>query len=295
MWAGVTVLCWAPLFSVAKRTLPYLDAFALATTRYLFGVIVLMALLVAAEGWQALRFGGRFAPAAAFGVAGIAGFNLFVWVGLTFTLPEHAAVILALQSPLTALAVWITRGQRPAPFTLGCVVAAICGVLVVVTKGNAIDVFQGGTLLGDALVFFGAICWVMYGLASPHFSGWSPLRVTVLTCLTGLGGLIAANAAAVAADWAAVPSLGALASVWWQILYFSLFSVALGVLAFNNSVRRLGPLNTMLMLNVTPVIVFGIEAALGRSFAVIELAGAALVIAALVANNLYLRGASTRR
>jgi len=289
------VACWAPLFSVAKRTLPYLDPFALATARYLFGVIVLVALLAAVEGRQALRFGGRLAPAAVFGVVGIAGFNLCVWVGLIFTLPEHAAVILALQSPLTALAVWITRGQRPAPFTLRCVLAAITGVLIVVTKGNPIDVFHGSTLLGDALVLLGGICWVMYGLASAHFSGWSPLRITVLTCMTGFAGLLVANVIAIAAGWASVPGMAAFASVWWQILYFSLFSVALGVLAFNNSVRRLGPLNTLLMLNVTPVIVFGIEAALGRRFAAIELAGAVLVIAALVANNLYLRGTSTRR
>jgi hypothetical protein len=37
------------------------------------------------------------------------------------------------------------------------------------------------------------------------------------------------------------------------------------------------------------VIVFGIEAALGQSFSAIELAGAGLVIGALVANNLFLR------
>ncbi len=49
------------------------------------------------------------------------------------------------------------------------------------------------------------------------------------------------------------------------------------------------------MLNLIPVGVFAIEAALGRSFAAIELGGAAIVIGALVANNLYLRGASTRR
>jgi hypothetical protein len=48
----------------------------------------------------------------------------------------------------------------------------------------------------------------------------------------------------------------------------------------------------MLMLNLIPVIVFAIEAWLGRSYAWIELAGAATVIGALVANNLYLRGQS---
>ncbi|HEX6267439.1 MAG TPA: hypothetical protein VFZ81_11155, partial [Burkholderiales bacterium] len=72
-------------------------------------------------------------------------------------------------------------------------------------------------------------------------------------------------------------------------------TVVLGVLGFNNAARRLGPLNTMLMLNVIPISVFGIEAALGRSFSAAEIVGAAVVIGALVANNLYLRGISTSR
>jgi drug/metabolite transporter (DMT)-like permease len=86
-----------------------------------------------------------------------------------------------------------------------------------------------------------------------------------------------------------------LQTVWVQLLYFSVCTVVLGVLGFNNAARRLGPLNTMLMLNIIPVMVFAIEASLGRSFAIVELAGAALVIGSLVANNLYLRGASTSR
>jgi hypothetical protein len=45
----------------------------------------------------------------------------------------------------------------------------------------------------------------------------------------------------------------------------------------------------MLMLNLVPMIVFAIEAFLGRSYVAIELAGAAVVIGALVANNLFLR------
>ena len=63
----------------------------------------------------------------------------------------------------------------------------------------------------------------------------------------------------------------------------------LGVLGFNNGVRYLGALNTMLMLNLIPIIVFAIEAWLGRSFAGVEIGGAAIVIGALAANNLYLR------
>jgi hypothetical protein len=45
----------------------------------------------------------------------------------------------------------------------------------------------------------------------------------------------------------------------------------------------------MLMLNLVPVMVFAIEAALGRSFGAVEIGGAAIVIGALAANNLFLR------
>jgi drug/metabolite transporter (DMT)-like permease len=119
--------------------------------------------------------------------------------------------------------------------------------------------------------------------------------MTVLTCIPGAVGLVVANAVALAAGWANLPSAQAIGAVGWQLFYFSVCTVVLGVLGFNNAARRLGPLNTMLMLNLVPVGVFAIEAALGRSFAAIELAGAALVVGALAANNLYLRRASRGR
>jgi drug/metabolite transporter (DMT)-like permease len=266
-------------------------------------VLLFVLLLAAVEGRGALRFEGRFARATLFGLIGITGFNLCVWIGLAFTRPEHASIILALQTPLTALAVWVIRGQRPPAFTLGCVVVAIAGVFVVITKGDPVQAVgelartagQGGALLGDLLVFCGALSWVTYTLAGSQFPGWSPLRMTVLTCVPGALGLLVANGLAVAAGWASIPTGQAVAGVGWQIIYFSVCTVVLGVLGFNNAARRLGTLNTMLMLNLVPICVFAIEAGLGRSFELIELAGAAMVIAALAANNLYLRGANTRR
>ncbi|HKQ29076.1 MAG TPA: DMT family transporter, partial [Burkholderiales bacterium] len=269
--------------------------FTLATLRYVLGVVLFAFLLVAMEGRQAMRYEGRFVAAAVFGLVGIGGFNLFVWVGLLFTMPEHAAVISALQTPLTALAVWLLRGQRPAWVTLGCVALAILGVVLVVTRGNLTEAAYGGALVGDVLVLLGAICWVSYTFAASYFTGWSALRISALTCIPGLAGLLIANGIAVAAGWARLPTLGTLGSLAWQILYLSLCTVVLGVLGFNNATRKLGPLNAMLMLNFIPVLVFGIEAWLGRSFSAMEFAGAVIVVAALIANNLYLRGVSTRR
>jgi drug/metabolite transporter (DMT)-like permease len=169
---------------------------------------------------------------------------------------------------------------------------AIGGVLLVVTKGSLAQVFDGGSLVGDVLVFLGAVSWVAYTMAGHHFSGWSPLRMTVLTCIPGTIGLVAINAFTIGMGYSELPTFEQVWSVKWQIAYFVIFTVVLGVLGFNNGVRYLGALNAMLLLNLIPIIVFAIETWLGRSFALIEIGGAAIVIGALVANNFYLRGVS---
>ena len=289
MWLGIAIASWGALFSIAKRTLPVLDPFFLGSARYSIGVLLFIAMLWIAEGRQALRYGGRFLPAMVYGLVGFCGFNILVWWGLSYTRPEHASIIMALQTPMTALAVWLTRGLRPAPFTVGCIAVAIGGVLLVVTKGDLTHAFEGGSLVGDLLVFLGAVSWVIYTMAGAHFSGWSPLRMTVLTCIPGTIGLIAINTFTIGMGYSMMPTFDQMWSVKWQLAYFVVFTVILGVLGFNNGVKYLGALNAMLMLNLIPIIVFAIEAGLGRSFAAIEIGGAAVVIGALVANNLYSR------
>ena len=294
----MSILVWVPLFPVAKRVLPFVDAFSMGTVRYAIGIVLLVAILAAVEGVEALRYEGRFAAAALFGLIGITGFNAFVWYGLGFTRPEHASIIMATQTPLIAILVWLTRGLRPAGFTLGCIAVAFAGVLMVVTRGDPAGVLAAGaasgTLLGDFFVFLGALSWIAYTLAAARFPRWSPLRWTVLTCLPGTAGLVAVNYLAIEAGISSVPSLSTLGSIGWQIAYFAIGTVVLGVLGFNFSVKYLGPLNTLLSLNLVPVGVFAIVAALGARFTPVELAGAGLVVAALVANNLFLRRAAAR-
>ena len=285
----VCILCWAPMFPIAKRTFGQIDPFSLGTLRYVIGLAIFAALLLHFEGRQAFRYGTRLWPAVGYGVVGITGFNTLVWFGLTYTRPEHAGILMAMQTPLTALAMWIVHGQRPRSFTLACVAVAIAGLLLVITKGDPSRAFEGGSLLGDVLVLLGAVCWVWYSLAGARFVGWSPLRMSTLTCIPAGIGLILVNTLAIGTGFVGVPGWTDIASLWWQIIYFAIGSVVLGVLSFNAGVKHLGALNAMLMLNLIPVVTFSIEAWLGRMFEAVEIAGAAMVIGALAVNNLLLR------
>lgn len=85
------------------------------------------------------------------------------------------------------------------------------------------------------------------------------------------------------------PAAATVVSVAWELGYLAILTVVLAVLFWNMAIGYLGALNAMLLGNLVPVVTFAIRIAQGHRFEAIELAGAGLVVAALIANNLYLR------
>jgi drug/metabolite transporter (DMT)-like permease len=290
----VTVLSWGGTFPVGKSAVAGIDPFWLGAIRYVVTVAVFAALLAAVEGRRGFDYEGRFAVAATIGVIGFCGFNLLAFIGLQYTRPEHVALVNALQAPITALAYWAWRGVRPARFTFVCMGFAFLGVSFVVTRGDPAAALAGGSLVGDLLTLGAAISWVVYVLGVVKLAGFSALRYTTLTCIPGTIGLVLITAAVSAAGFAQPPDAAALRAYGWEVAYLIVFTGIVGVLCWNAGIRRVGPLNAVLLANLIPIVVFAIGIVRGERFEPIELGGAALVIAALVANNLYLRRAARR-
>ena len=305
----VTVVLWGVQFPVAKDAFAAVDAFHVTAIRYGLGALVLIVLLVWLEGPAALSYYGRAWPASLFGFVGMCCSPMLIFFGIALSTPEHAAIIVALQPSMTALADWAIRGRRPRRFTLACLALAFAGVVTVVTRGDPVHVFVKGEIAGDIVVILGAMCWVAYTMAAENFKGWSALRFTTLTIIPGTLGcivvtavLVAAGmavvpgiAALVAAGVAAVPGVAALASVAWHLAYLTLGGIVVSMLCWNAGNQRIGALNTMLLLNLMPVVTFAVRFAQGARPDAVELLGAALVISSLVANNLYLRRKPARK
>jgi drug/metabolite transporter (DMT)-like permease len=81
-----------------------------------------------------------------------------------------------------------------------------------------------------------------------------------------------------------------LITVWPQLSFIVLCVSIFGMLFWNMGVAKLGPLNAGLFANFAPVITYLIALAQGRRPAAIELAGAAIVLIALIANNRHQSG-----
>jgi drug/metabolite transporter (DMT)-like permease len=285
----VAAIAWGGLLPVAMLTLPVLDAFHMTAIRYGITAAAFVGLLAFAEKPRALKPEGRGLHAALLGTVGFAGLSLLVFVGLRYTRPEHGAIIMATQPLIAAVVAWQLRGVRPARATLAWLGVALVGVLLVVTKGHLTGLFAGGTGFGDLLMFLGALSWVIYTLGAADFPTWSPLRYTAITCMLSLPAILGLTVVASASGYVSTPSVGDVQSVGWQLAYIIGIASVLGVLSWNAGNKLLGVTNGVLFINFVPVTVFAIRSAQGHRFQPIEFVGAALVIGALIANNLVVR------
>jgi drug/metabolite transporter (DMT)-like permease len=282
------------MFPIADSAIKHVDPFHLTAIRYLLASLGFLALLWAFEGVRALRLEGRGIELFLYGSAGFAGFNLLAFAGLEHTTPEHAALIVATSPLMTLLASAALARRAPSLVTLGFVLLALAGLLLVIGHGDPLTVFDGGVNGGDLLVLLGTASFVAYTLGARRFSDWSALRYTALSAPLGTITIVVVTQIVTLAGWYAAPSAADVAEIWWQMLYVIGIGALAAVLAWNEGVRRLGAPNAALFMNLVPVVAFAIAIARGYHPDAAELGGAALTVAALIGANLAARQDTAR-
>ena len=287
--AGAAVSIWGIQLPIAKDAFVVLDPFHMTLIRYAVPAAIVVALLGATEGSRSLRYDGAFAVASALGVVGLCASPMLVFVGMSMSGAEHAAVIVALQPSIAALAIWWFHGIRPHPFTLACIAVAFTGVVLVVTRGEWHITSGRRAMTGDVIAFAGAACWVAYTMGTSRLAGWSVWRITALTLVPGAVATALVTEAMVRLGRIGRPTISAITSVGWELAYLAFVGVVAAMLLWNFGNRRIGPQNATLLINLLPVATFAYRAAQGHRFAPVEITGAALVVTALVANNLFVR------
>lgn len=287
--AMAAVLVWGLQFPVAKDTFAVIDPFHVTLVRYVIAFFVLLPVVLWREGPGALSYAGRAPLTLSMGAIGMSLSPMMVFYGISLTGAEHGAVIVALQPSTMALTQWVVFKRRPSRFTLVCIAVAFLGVVLIVTRGGAALSEASDSLLGTVLILAGGVCWVYYTLGSEHLKGWSAWRITVLTMLPGAVTTLLATSLMTGVGVLPGPSIEDYRSVLPKLVFLSLFGVVFGMVAWNFGTRRIGPLNSMLLTNLMPVATFSYRAVQGYRFSRVELAGAAIVIGALIANNVYLR------
>ena len=288
-FATATAVAWGGQFVVGKSALGGLNAFPLSMIRYALACTLWLSVLVVVEGRRALRLDGHGLRLFWLGSLGFAGFNLLAYTGLEHARPQSASLIVALAPLLTALVLWRRTRVRPSAATFALLAVALAGVSLVISGGHPSSIVNGSIGWGDGLVLAGVFSFVLYGLGAAKVPEFSPLRYTTLTASLGWLTLLAATAIATGLGLVPLPSAHEVWSVSPQIAYLAIPGAFMAVLTWNAAIGLIGPQNAVLFGNLIPVTTFAIEIVRGYRPGTAELTGAALTIAALVANNLLTR------
>ncbi|MEU0549535.1 DMT family transporter [Micromonospora sp. NPDC005979] len=283
----LAALAWGAMFPILATALARVDPLNLTTARYLFAAVILVGILLLREGSAALRLGGRGVEVVVLGVVGFAGFNLLTNLALEHAAPQQISLFVATTPIITQLVRWARDGVRPRPFLLALSLVALLGVGLVITRGSLAGLGQFG--LGGLMMIGAVLGWAIYTHGATRFGAWSPLRFTTLTALAGTAAMLAASIGADAVGWQHAPAAADLVAVTPQLAYAVLVAAVVAVLAWNTGVQRLGAANAALFMNLVPVTTFVVQIARGYRPDGVELVGAAITIAALVAANLAAR------
>ncbi|WP_053227521.1 DMT family transporter [Solirubrobacter soli] len=279
-------LAWGAMFPIAASAIHHVDAFHLTAVRYLVATAIFLGLLALIEGGRALLPQGRALELFILGTLGFAGFNLFTYLALEHVRPQDASLIVATSPLLTVFAVWLTTRQKPSRTTFGAMLVALFGVMLVITHG---DPSALGGSAGDLLVLAGVASFVAYTTGARRFADFSPLRYTALSATGGTLTILAVTAILTLTGTYPMPSAANWGDAWTQTIYIIVAGAVIGVLAWNEGVRRIGAANGALFMNLVPVVTFAVEIGRGYRPGEFEILGALLTIGALVFANLAAR------
>jgi drug/metabolite transporter (DMT)-like permease len=248
--ASTTAVLWATLPIALKAGLEVLDFWTLTWFRFLVALICTLIWVASRRqlgGVLALRGRGRGLLALA--AAGLIGNYVLYLVGLKFTTPANAQLLIQLAPLLLAFgAAWVFRERLSAGQLLGFLAIGI-GL-----SGFFIDQRQQVTAqsygLGALLIVLAAISWAIYGLAQKALQRSLNSQQILL--------VIYAVAAVVLLPLASPAQLLALDGAHWMAVLYCCFNTVAAYGAFAEAMARWEAARVSAVLAITPLLTLAV-------------------------------------
>ena len=158
------MLVWGGTFTSARLLGSELDPAVSAFLRFLLASSVLLGLLYFKEGKLPRVSKKQLLLLFGMGLTGITAYNLLFFYGLVHTEAGRGSLITAINPLLVALGAAFMFKERFTVIQLIGFILCICGVILIITKGDFASLLETGIGVGE-LAFIGtAFSWAAYTL-----------------------------------------------------------------------------------------------------------------------------------
>ena len=275
--AALAALFWGANFNLAAPVLADMAPLQAAAGRFVLAAAIMLAITIARREGMAMldtarRHGWRLAL---IGLVGIAGFNILFFHAMRTIPAVNGALVMATNPLLTALLAAVLLGERLPRRQIAAMPLAFLGVAGVIVGGDPAGGLHAGW--GDLEMAGADLTWALYNVLARKLTPPGPQFANV-TVVMGAGAAVL-GLAALADGGAPLALPGTQAGA--ALLTMAVFGSVLAYLFWRMAITRLGAGRTALFLNLVPVfatVIASLGGALPNSG---QLAGGAVVLAAV--------------
>ena len=239
-----TILIWAVNFSVVKLALRHFTPMAFTSIRLVGASICFLALARLSPG-PSLRLSDRN-RLVVLALVGHTFYQVLFIQGIHATTASNSAILLGLTPVMVALLSLVFSSDRPRAGAFLGIGISILGVYLVLHDSSRV----GGSVLGDGLTLAATFCWSLHTvLSQPVIARYGPLKTSAYAISIGsLAFLPLGIPELFRMTPASIP-----ASAWWALGYSIVFSLVVAYCLWYFAVGRIGPTQTAVYSNLTPV------------------------------------------
>lgn len=246
----LTALFWSGNWIIGRGTVGDVPPIALAWWRWVLALLFMMPLAhpQIRAAWPAIR--QHWKKLVFFGVLGTGYHNMFSYLGLQYTTATNGVMLNSAIPVFTLILGVLFFGQRLRWVQTVGVTVSLCGVLAILSRGDAGVLAQVKLNVGDMILLASMVQWAWY----THALKWRPDNVPALAFLA-----VCAFVGVCAMTPTYVISLAAGQEIRWSwqvalaLLYVGLVPSYLGYIFWNRGVELAGPEVASLFIHLMPV------------------------------------------
>jgi len=209
----------------------------------------------------------------------LVGTAFYQWcflAGLARTSVANSALIFGCTPVVVAIMASVAGHERLGAARWFGAVLSFTGIYAIVGHRAAMST---ATIVGDALIFIGMLCWSVYSVAAqPLLKRHSALVITGWAMAIGTAMyLVIAAPQVLRTNWSAIS-----ATSWMLMAASGLLALAFAYMVWYTAVQKIGSSRTALYSNLTPIVAMAVAAAwLGERISGVQLIGAVLILSGI--------------
>ncbi len=286
----LTAFIWGGTFIAGRMVAQNVEPYSASFLRFAVASVFLVFFTWKMEGnFPALKK-NQIIPVILLGMTGIFSYNIFFFKGLKIIGAGRAALIIA-NNPvfITLLAAYFFK-ERLNIFKLAGVAISVTGAVVVISRGNPLEILSGSLGWGELYIFCCVLSWVAFSLIGKSvMSDLSPVVAITYSSIAGTAFLF------IPAWYEGIAFKMFTYSIsdWLGIVYLGFFGTALGFVWYYEGIKKIGPSRAGLFINFVPVsAVFLAFFMLNEPVTLSLLAGTIMVSSGVYLTNSNMSGAS---